>query len=86
MRQNENYYLEFEEDEDKIHFLYLVDGLIGTEYAKNRIDDKRRIYINKDTFNNDALIMKGITSSKISLKKRDTNKTVLTMDFQDFHI
>mgnify|MGYP000136353903 FL=1 len=82
--KNENYYLEFEEDEDKIHFLYLVDGLIGTEYAKNRIDDKRRIYINKDTFNNDALIMKGITSSKISLKKRDTNKTVLTMDFSGF--
>ena len=82
--KNENYYLEFEEDEDKIHFLYLVDGLIGTEYAKNRIDDKRRIYINKDTFNNDALIMKGITSSKISLKKRDTNKTVLTKDFSGF--
>ena len=48
--KNENYYLEFEEDEDKIHFLYLVDGLIGTEYAKNRIDDKRRIYINKDFY------------------------------------
>lgn len=82
--KNENYYLEFEEDEDKIHFLYLVDGLIGTEYAKNRMSDKGRIYISKDTFNNDALIMKGITSSKISLKKRDTEKTVLTMDFSGF--
>ncbi len=82
--KNENYYLEFEEDEDKIHFLYLVDGLIGTEYAKNRMSDKRRIYINKDTFNNDALIMKSITSSKISLKKRDTGNTVLTMDFSGF--
>ena len=30
---NEEYYLEFEQDEDKIHFLYLVDGLVGTEYA-----------------------------------------------------
>lgn len=82
--KNENYYLEFEEDEEKIHFLYLVDGLIGTEYAKNRMTDKRRIYINEDTFNNDALIMKGIKSSKISLKKCDTGKTVLTMDFSGF--
>lgn len=81
---NENYYLEFEEPEEKIHFLYLVDGLIGTEYAKNIMADKTKIYLNKDTFNNDALIMKGITSKKISLKKRDTNKTLLTMDFTGF--
>ena len=33
--EKENYYLEFEEEEDKIHFLYLVDGLVGIEYAKN---------------------------------------------------
>ena len=79
-----NYYLEFEQPEEKIHFLYLVDGLIGTEYARNVIVDKTKIYLNKDTFNNDALIMKGITSSKISLKKRDTNKTLLTLDFSGF--
>lgn len=81
---NGNYYLEFEQPEEKIHFLYLVDGLIGTEYARNVIVDKTKIYLNKDTFNNDALIMKGITSSKISLKKRDTNKTLLTLDFSGF--
>ena len=72
---NEEYYLEFDQDEDKIHFLYLVDGLVGTEYAKNIMIDKRRIKITKDTFNNDAVIMKGITSNKISLKRRRGNKT-----------
>lgn len=81
---NEEYYLEFEEDEEKIHFLYLVDGLIGTEYAKNIMIDKRRIPITKNTFNNDAVIMKGLTSHKISLKKRTGNKTLLTMDFENF--
>lgn len=81
---NEEYYLEFEEDEEKIHFLYLVDGLIGTEYAKNIMKDKRKIQITKDTFNNDAVIMKGITSHKISLKKKTGNKTLLTMDFEGF--
>lgn len=81
---NEEYYLEFDQDEDKIHFLYLVDGLVGTEYAKNIMIDKRRIKVTKDTFNNDAVIMKGITSNKISLKRRRGNKTLLTMDFEGF--
>ena len=81
---NEEYYLEFDQDEDKIHFLYLVDGLVGTEYEKNIMIDKRRIKITKDTFNNDAVIMKGITSNKISLKRRRGNKTLLTMDFEGF--
>ena len=79
-----NYYLEFEEDEDKIHFLYLVDGLVGTEYARNVMIDKKRIAIGPNTFNNDALIMKGITSNKISLKNKESGKTLLTMDFTGF--
>lgn len=79
-----NYYLEFEEDEDKIHFLYLVDGLIGTEYARSRMVDKRKINIDTNTFYNDAIIMKGITSHKISLKNREGDKTLLTMDFTGF--
>ena len=82
--KNGNYYLEFEQPEDKIHFLYLVDGLIGTEYARNVMVDKTKIYLDNNTFKNDALIMKGITSTKISLKKKDTNKTLLTMDFSGF--
>lgn len=81
---NEEYYLEFEEDENKIHFLYLVDGLIGTDYARNIMIDKRRIRITKNSFDNDAIIMKGITSHKISLKKKTGNKTLLTMDFEGF--
>ena len=77
-----NYYLEFEEDEEKIHFLYLVDGLIGTEYAKNIIVNKRVIPLNANSFINDAIIMKGLKSNKISLTNAE--KTVLTMDFTGF--
>ena len=73
---------EFEEDEEKIHFLYLVDGLIGTEYAKNIIANKRVIPLNANSFINDAIIMKGLKSNKISLKNAE--KTVLTMDFTGF--
>ena len=81
---NEEYYLEFEEEESKIHFLYLIDGLIGREYAKNILQDKKIIPINKNSFDNDAIIMKGLTSNKISLKKKTGNKTILTMDFTGF--
>ena len=81
---NEEYFLEFEKDEEKLHFLYLVDGLVGTEYAKNRLVNKQRIQITKDSFKDDAIIMKGLTSNKISLKRRTGNKTLLTMDFSGF--
>lgn len=82
--KNGDYYLEFEEDEDKIHFLYLIDGLIGTEYARNPMSTKRIININENTFKNDALIMKGITSKRISLKDKKENKVLLTMEFEEF--
>lgn len=82
--KNENYYLEFEEEEEKIHFLYLIDGLVGTEYAKNIMDDKKRITINSHTFDNDAVIMKGLKSTKISLKNKKTRKKILTVDYTGF--
>ena len=65
--KNNNYYLEFEEDENKIHFLYLIDGLVGTEYARN---------IN-------AIIMKGLKSKKVALKRKDKGK-VMELDYTGF--
>ena len=82
--QQGNYYLEFEQDEEKIHFLYLVDGLVAIQYAKNPMEGKRVIPIDIHTFDNDALIMKGITSNKISLKNKKDGKNILTMDFTGF--
>ena len=79
-----NYYLEFEEEEKKIHFLYLVDGLIGTEYAKNIMDTPKTIPIDKDTFKNDAVIMKGLTSKKISLKKKGRFAPILSLNYKGF--
>lgn len=77
-----NYYLEFEDEEKIAHFLYLIDGLVGTEYAKNQLENNRVISLNEHTFDNDAIIIKGIQNKKISLKNRRTNKTVLTMNFE----
>ena len=77
-----NYYLEFAEEEDRTHFLYLVDGLVGTEYAKNKLINNRIIALDEHTFDNDALIIKGIQNKRISLKNSRTRKTVLTMEFE----
>ena len=68
--------------EDKIHFLYLVDGLIGTEYAKNILENKKVVPLNANSFSNDAIIMKGLKSNKVSLK--NNGKTMLTMNFTGF--
>lgn len=76
-----NYYLEFEQAETRVHFLYLIDGLIGTEYAKNILVDNKIIPLNNHTFDNDAIIIKGIQNKVISLKNKRTKKTILTMDF-----
>lgn len=82
--EKENYYLEFEEEEEKIHFLYLVDGLVGIEYAKNIMIDKKTIPLNIHTFDNDALIMKGLKSKKITLKRKNTEKPILSFYYDGF--
>lgn len=83
--KNENYCLEFEEEEQKIHFLYLIDGLVGTEYAKNIMEeDKKTITLKPDMFKNDAIIMKGLTSKKVTLKLKDTGKKILSVDCSSF--
>lgn len=79
-----NYYLEFEEEEEKIHFMFLVDGLVGTEYYKNIMSDKKTIPLDLHTFNNDAIIMKGLKSHKVSLKKKGTEKPVFTINYEGF--
>lgn len=81
--KKENYYLEFEEEEEKIHFLYLIDGLVGTEYAKNIMSDKKTINLSSAMFNNDAIIMKGLKSNKVTLKTKG-GKKILDVDYADF--
>ena len=79
-----NYYLEFEEEETRAHFLYLIDGLVATEYGKNKLEYNKYISLDEHTFDNDAIIVKGIQDKKISLKNKRTKKTILMMDFTDW--
>lgn len=80
---NGEYELFFTENEDRIEFFKLKDGLIDTEKAENILDNNR-IHLKENTFENDAIIMKNIRSNKIILQNNKTNKKILVFDFAGF--
>ena len=80
---NGEYEIVFSENEDKIVFLKLKNGLIDTEKAQNILQDNK-IYLKEDTFDNDAVIMKNLKSNKVTLQNHRTNQKILEFDFTEF--
>ena len=80
---NGEYEIVFSENEDKIVFLKLKNGLIDTEKAQNILQDNK-IYLKEDTFDNDAVIMKNLKSNKVILQNHKTNQKILEFDFTGF--
>ena len=80
---NGEYEIAFSENEDKIEFLKLKNGLIDTEKAQNILQDNK-IYLKEDTFDNDAVIMKNLKSNKVVLQNHETNQKILQLDFTGF--
>lgn len=80
---NGEYEIVFSENEDKIEFLKLKNGLIDTEKAQNILQDNK-IYLKEDTFDNDAVIMKNLKSNKVILQNHETNQKILEFDFTGF--
>lgn len=80
---NGEYEISFSENEDKIEFLKLKNGLIDTEKAQNILQDNK-IYLKEDTFDNDAVIMKNLKSNKVVLQNHETNQKILELDFTGF--
>ena len=80
---NGEYEIAFSENEDKIEFLKLKNGLIDTEKAQNILQDNK-ICLKEDTFDNDAVIMKNIKSNKVVLQNHETNQKILEFDFTGF--
>ncbi len=78
-----NYKIEFEKNEDGVKFSKLNDGLISKEKADNLIERGNVIKLNKDIFDNDALILSNIKSNKLSLMSND-DKKILEFDFTGF--
>lgn len=80
---NGEYEIEFSENEDKIEFLKLKNGLIDAEKVQNILQDNK-IWLKEDTFDNDAVIMKNIKSNKVVLQNHETNQKILEFDFTGF--
>ena len=80
---NGEYEIVFSENEDKIVFLKLKNGLIDTEKTQNILKDNK-IYLKEDTFDNDAVIMKNLKSNKVILQNHETNQKMLELDFTGF--
>ena len=78
-----NYELEFGDKETNIKFYKLQDGLIKKETIPSILEDNK-IKFNKDIFNEDAIIMKNISSNKVILKNKKDNKTELEFNFEGF--
>ncbi len=77
--------LEFEVEENDLKIYQLENGLVKLEPEDtSKFTDGRKIVFTKDYFKNDAVIMKGLKSNKVTLKEND--KKVLTFDFTDFPI
>lgn len=77
--------IEFEKEEDSIEIYQLDNGLIkqNPEDA-SRFTDKKTIKLNKNIFDNDAIIMKKLKSNYIILKEK--GKQILKFDFTEFPI
>ena len=74
---NGEYYLEFEENENDLEIYQLENGLRKLEpEIKNKFFKDNKILLNKNTFENDALILKNLKSRKVYLKKDDRAELV----------
>ena len=82
--KNNSYYLEFDEEERSAQCYHLIKGLLDSNPIENKLEDFRYLPISEHTFDDDAIIIKGLNIRKVSLKDRETNKKIFTVDFKDF--
>lgn len=75
-----NSYIEFEQDENVIKY-QLEDGLISKE---ENIKLSKNFYLDQDSFNQDAIILKGLKSSKLFVRNKETKKIELEFTCKEF--
>lgn len=82
----EEYYFELEAEEDKVEFMEVEGNYISNKPAKNILKNNKIIEITKDTFINDAIMMKNLKSRTITLKQKKDNIKILEFNFKEFPI
>lgn len=77
------YRLEFENIESDVEVYQLEDGLVKLEPEKTtKFIRENRIFLDNQTFKNDAIILKNLSSDKVYLKTE--SRTILAFEFKDF--
>lgn len=82
----EEYYFELETEEPEVEFMEVEGNYISNKPAKNILKENKIIEITKESFLNDAIMMKKLKSNKITLKQKKDSKPVLEFNFKDFPI
>jgi len=77
-----DYYLEFDKPETAPTWFVMENGLIGKE-TKPVFDTPNRINLHKHLFDKDALVLKDLNSSKVTLKSKKSGG-ILSMEYEDF--
>ena len=75
------YSIEFEDKEDNMKFFSLDNGLVIDKETKNLLENNS-IKLGKNSFVNDAIIIKNMKSNKVFLK--EGNRKILEFDFTGF--
>lgn len=78
----DDYYLEFEKEETAQIYQLRTDALILNE-RKDYLKNEKIIKLDKNIFDNDAIIFKDLNSTKVALKC-NKNERKLTMDYGKF--
>lgn len=82
----EEYYYELETEETEAEFMEVEGNYISNKPAKNILKRNKIIEITKQSFSNDAIMMKNLKSNKIILKNKKENRKILEFNFKDFPI
>lgn len=82
--KQEDYYFELEQEENNIEFMEVDGAYISNKPAPNLLRNKKIIDITKDSFINDAIIIKNFKSKNIALKQKKDNKKIVECDISDF--
>ena len=78
-----NYYLEFENSEDNLKVMQLIDGYLSNiEINPNNYILKNKMALHSSIFDNDAIILTNLTSNKVIL--RNNENISLIFDFTEF--
>lgn len=74
-------YIEFEKEENQVTRYHLEDGIIAKQEQENL---GKQVILQEDSFDKDAIIWKGLKSSKLWVKEKENNKIILEFSFEGF--